>query len=251
MKFKLLIKSWFFIGFFSFFILSACNDRLEIKPARKPSPNSTDNKPDDKNDKLGKELTCDEKWIELNLLNPKGMETTYQESQEMKHKESTLVIAQSITEVIIIENDGSSIKWKKNIKTLAPEVGESSSSVVVEKTNFLNLCSKGIKLSYNITPPTDRKPIEKKDVVVKFLDKEYPAQYEKYDFSKSKDPINKDVIEYLIGSQDPYKGVIFISKRVYFKMTSGSVAEITATRKLLNFTPPSPTTPKEPAVFDP
>lgn len=250
MKFKLNLKSWFFIGCFSFFILSACNEGLEIKPARKPNPNPID-KPDDKNNKPGKELTCDEKWAELISLNPKGMETSYQESQEMKQKETSLVVAQSITEVTITENDGTNIKWKKSIKTLAPEVGESFSSIAIEKTNFLNLCSKGVKLSYNIVPPTDRKPVEKKDAVVKFLEKEYPAQYEKYDFSKSKDPINKDVIEYLIGSQEPYKGIIFISKRVYFKMISGSVTEVTATRKLLNFTPPAPPTPKEPTAFDP
>lgn len=225
-------RSFIIITLLSLFLLQMACSKSTIAPARK-TPHKTKPDPNDPVDPNKPTITCEKKWEELIALSPKGLETTHQESQTMKIKDETTVLSQSIIEKVITENNGTLLEWRKDINILAPEEGKSSSNYSIKKETYLNLCSKNINLHY-IERPTALKPTEKKSAIYTRGEIGYEVDDELYDLSGSNDPVDKDHLELWIGSKEPYKGVLFKSKRDYFKSVSSQLATITIAKELIN-----------------
>lgn len=219
---------------FSLLLIQTACSKSTIAPARQ-TPHKTKPDPDkDTDDKTKPTITCEKKWEELMTLSPKGLETSHQELQTMKIKDEITILSQSITEKVITENNGTLLEWRKDIKILAPEEGTSSSNYSIKKETYLNLCSKNINLPYT-DRPTALKPTEKKSAILTRGENEYDVDDELYDLSGSTDPVDKDYLELWIGSKEPYKNILFKSKRTYFKSVSSQLATITITKELITF----------------
>lgn len=218
-------------------LIQACGEKAGVE-GRQTYNKKTDptTKPVNEEEPPLKDLTCEQKWEELVALWPKDLETSHQKSQIMTIKNENTVLAQSIVEKSIIGNNGAQLEWREETKLLAPEEGTSSSTQSIKKETYLNLCNKKIKLSYT-DRPTGKTPKEKRSVIIKIGENEYEAESEIYDFSKDKEPINKDTLTLVIGSKDPYKGILFKSTRVYFQLAAGQLATMTLTKELLNLKP--------------
>lgn len=216
----------------SLFFLQAC-EKPGLSPATKANSKPEPGKPGGPKKPGTEELTCEQKWDEIINLFPKGLETTYQDSQIMKIKEDINILSQSITEKIIKENNGSHLDWQKETQFLAPEQGKSTSSHTLEKGTFLKLCANKFNLTYS-DRPSGLAPESKEKSQFKLGEKTFDVELEKYNFSKNNDPINKDILVLAFGIKDSYKGILFASKRTYYKSVNDKIAEINLTKDLIN-----------------
>ncbi len=209
--------------------------KVHKTPGRSVRPGDTDKpsqlpKPGDKIPTLN----CELQWGEFLLLQPQGRQTTYQEFQSSQISGETFVVSQSIVSKNILENTAEKITWKKEINVLAPDFGRTETQSSMLKTKFIELCGKGINLTYS-DRPTGYRPTSKEDIKFKFKDEDYDVVHEKYVFSKSKLPSDKDEMELWIGTKAPYSGLLFKMQRKFIK-TSPFVSENLVSKELQEYT---------------
>lgn len=225
---------------FSFILMVSCF-LIVFSACEKPKLRSAQQAPaqptqDDgsKDGKTKPSLTCENRWKEVLSMSPKDLETIYQESQTMDIQNETTVLSQSITEKQIKENTGAHLQWKKTVKVLAPEEGESISHHTMKKETFINLCSKGYQFIYT-DRPSGIEPKNKQKGTVTLNGEDYEVDHELYYLSQSQNPQAKDYLELWIGSKAPYRGILFQSQRIYWKIVSGKTAKIKTSKELLSF----------------
>lgn len=187
----------------------------ERSPINKIKPGDKTNKNSDNTEKPTQ--ACAEDWVQFLAPQPSGRQTTYQEIQKLTINGIDTIIAQSITHKTITESTPEKISWSKEIDDLRPRIGQTLTQATMFKTVFIDLCTKGVSLTYSDRPIT-YKPVIREEVRFIIKAQEFEVLHEKYIFSKGKQASEKDELDLWIGSKAPYVGLMFKSQRKYIRM---------------------------------
>lgn len=207
-------------------------EKVHKHAGRPASPSGKETPLPDPNEKIPTQ-TCEQQWGEFSELQPQGRQTSYQETQSAQIKGELIVLSQSVISKQILENTADKISWKKQTDILAPETGHTEALISMTKIKFIELCGKGINLTYS-DRPSGYKPYSLKTETLKFKDEDFEVSHEKYLFSKSTRPTDRDEMELWIGAKAPYKGLLFKMQRKFMK-TSPVLSENTVEKTLQDY----------------
>jgi hypothetical protein len=176
------------------------------------------------------EEICEQQWAEFVEMSPSGRKTNYENVQTLSQGDTSIVIKQIFIYKTHSENTSEKVGWRREEVILSPEKSNSVTNTTWEKKSFVELCSVGIKFDYS-ERPRDFKPVLYKEELFKLEDKEFSVMYEKYVFSRSSLPADRDELHLWIGHKPPHKGLLFKKLRKYF-IANPKLAEIRDLKEL-------------------
>lgn len=226
------------LNLFLIFNLVSCDEKsLNHKSGIAPG---NKNKDEDQTDNKTEPLNCDQQWLLYLKLNPKGRNFVYQETHSVMINKVPQILSQNISQYNILKNESDLVSWKKIVKLILPEKGESHADLSLEKSDFKNLCSKGVNFKLS-DRPKGLSPQSKKDEVFTIEGIQYSVSNEIYRYKReSSGVVGLEQFEVWIGNKDPYEGVLFRSLRKYYGNETGVLLEHTIEKELENFESSNP-----------